>query len=42
MRRKTGRRIIFPAYFDVNRSVRMGRRLAKAKAIPLYYGSKKG
>ncbi|MHA1451768.1 MAG: signal recognition particle subunit SRP19/SEC65 family protein [Promethearchaeota archaeon] len=35
MRRKTGRRIIFPAYFDVNRSVRMGRRLAKAKAIPL-------
>ncbi len=35
MRRKTGRRIIFPAYFDVNRSVRMGRRLSKAKAIPL-------
>ena len=34
MRRK-GKRILFPAYFDVNRSVRMGRRLSKAKAIPL-------
>ena len=34
MRRK-GKRIMFPAYFDVNRSVRMGRRLAKTKAIPL-------
>lgn len=34
MRRK-GKRILFPAYFDVNRSVRLGRRLQKAKAIPL-------
>ncbi len=35
MRRKVGRRILFPAYFDVNRSIRMGRRLSKAQAIPL-------
>ena len=34
MRRK-GKRILFPAYFDVNRSVRLGRRLSKSKAIPL-------
>ncbi|MBN2155596.1 MAG: hypothetical protein JW776_06105 [Candidatus Lokiarchaeota archaeon] len=34
MRRK-GKRIIFPAYFDVNRSVRLGRRLPVSKAIPL-------
>ena len=36
MRRKaSGKRILFPAYFDVNRSVRLGRRLPKTKAIPL-------
>jgi signal recognition particle subunit SRP19 len=33
--RKKGKRILFPAYFDVNRSIRLGRRLAKVKAIPL-------
>jgi signal recognition particle subunit SRP19 len=36
MRRKaSGKRILFPAYFDQNRSVRLGRRLPKANAIPL-------
>ena len=36
MRRKSaGKRVLFPAYFDVNRSVRMGRRLSKSSAIPL-------
>jgi len=34
MRRK-GKRILFPAYFDLNRSVRLGRRLSKSNAIPL-------
>ena len=36
MRRKSaGKRILFPAYFDVNRNRRMGRRLPKSSSIPL-------
>jgi signal recognition particle subunit SRP19 len=33
--RKKGKRILFPSYFDVDRPIRLGRRLPKSKAIPL-------
>ncbi|MCP4763951.1 MAG: hypothetical protein GY870_19420 [archaeon] len=33
--RKLGKTILWPQYFDSNRSYRMGRRLSKESAIPL-------